>query len=139
MEKLITNSSQDSSPDRLYDLYGEELKSFYCRLLEQQVEDVEWLSLFSWSLPSPLRVAVVGEYNHGNTPRMFIGAQNDLVNKIDEKARVDDLVIDRFMSRNAEVDFFRTSSKENCNIKEIFKELVIKILDKNKLDYDKVE
>ncbi|MBY8984627.1 MAG: GTP-binding protein [Candidatus Lokiarchaeota archaeon] len=81
----------------------------------------------------------LGEYNHGNTPRMFIGAQNDLVNKIDEKARVDDLVIDRFMSRHAEVDFFRTSSKENCNIKEVFKELVIKILDKNKLDYDKIE
>jgi len=81
----------------------------------------------------------LGEYNHGNTPRMFIGAKNDLVDKIDEKSRVDDLVIDRFMSRHEEVDFFKTSSKDNYNIKNIFRDLVIKILDKNKLDYDRVD
>jgi Ras-related protein Rab-11A len=81
----------------------------------------------------------LGEYNHGGTPRMFIGAKNDLVDQIDEKSRVDDLVIDRFMNRHEEVDFFRTSSKDNCNIKEIFKELVIKILDRNKLDYDRID
>ncbi len=80
----------------------------------------------------------LGEYNHGTTPRMFIGAKKDLVNKIDEKSRVDDLVIDRFMSRHEEVDFFKTSSKDNWNIKEIVKELVIRILDRNKLDYDQI-
>jgi Ras-related protein Rab-11A len=81
----------------------------------------------------------LGEYNHGNTPRMFIGAKSDLVNHIDEKSKVDDLVVDRFMNRHEEVDFFRTSSKENYNIEEIFKDLVIKILDKNKLDYDQFD
>jgi len=81
----------------------------------------------------------LGEYNHGGTPRMFIGTKNDLVDKIDEKSKVDDLVVDRFMNRHEEVDFIRTSSKENCNIKEIFKELVIKILDRNKLDYDRLD
>ncbi len=81
----------------------------------------------------------LGEFNHGNTPRIFIGAKNDLVENVDDKTRVDKLVIDRFMSRHEEVDFFRTSSKENCNIKEIFKELVIKILEKNRLDYDRID
>ncbi len=81
----------------------------------------------------------LGEYDHGNTPRMFIGSKNDLVNQIDEKSKVDDLVVDRFMSRHEEVDFFRTSSKDNYNIKEIYKELVIKILDRNKLDYDRLD
>jgi small GTP-binding protein len=81
----------------------------------------------------------LGEYNHGNTPRIFIGAKNDLVENVDDKTRVDKLVVDRFMNRHAEVDFFRTSSKENYNIKEIFRELVIKILDKNKLDYDQID
>ena len=80
----------------------------------------------------------LGEYNQGDTPRMFIGTKNDLVDKIDEKSKVDDLVVDRFMNRHEEVDFIRTSSKENCNIKEIFKELVIKILVRNKLDYDRL-
>lgn len=80
----------------------------------------------------------LGEYNHANTPRMVIGAKSDLVKTAEEKARVDGLVIDRFMKRHAEVDFYKTSSKENYNIEPIFKELVIKILEKNKLDYDKL-
>ncbi len=80
----------------------------------------------------------MGEYNHANTPRIFIGAKNDLIKTADEKARVDDLVINRFMERHDEVDFYKTSSKENFNIKLIFKELVIKILEKNKLDYNRL-
>ena len=81
----------------------------------------------------------LGEHNHAETPRIFIGAKNDLVENVDNKSRVDKLVIDRFMKRHAESDFFKTSSKENYNIKEIFKELVVKILDKNGLDYNKIE
>lgn len=80
----------------------------------------------------------LGEYNHGNTPRIFVGTKNDLVENVDDKTRVDKLVIERFMKRHEEVDFFRTSSKENYNIEEIFKNQVVKILNKNKLDYDKV-
>lgn len=81
----------------------------------------------------------LGEHNHAETPRMFIGAKNDLVENVDDKTRVDKLVIDRFMKRHDESDFFKTSSKENYNIKEIFKRLIIKILDKNGLDYDKLD
>ncbi len=80
----------------------------------------------------------LGEYNHGHTPRMFIGAKTDLLETVDDKSTVDDLVVDRFMQRHAEVDFYKTSSKANYNIEEIFKVLVIKILDKNKLDYDQL-
>lgn len=80
----------------------------------------------------------LGEYHQGQTPRMCIGAKNDLVKTADEKTRVDDLVIKRFMERHNENDFYRTSSKENCNIELIFKELILKILERNKLDYDKI-
>jgi len=76
------------------------------------------------------------DYNHANTPRICIGAKSDLVKTANEKTRVDDLVIKRFMERHDENDFYKTSSKEDYNIKLIFKELVIKILEKNKLDYD---
>ena len=79
------------------------------------------------------------EYEQSNTPRMIIGAKDDLVKTANEKARVDDLVINRFKERHNETDFHKTSSKENCNIQFIFKELVIKILDKNKLDYDQLQ
>jgi len=80
----------------------------------------------------------LGEYNHAETPRMFIGAKNDLVENVDDKTRVDKLVIDRFMKRHAESDFHKSSSKEDFNIKKIFKALVIKILEKNKLDYKRI-
>ncbi len=80
----------------------------------------------------------LGDYNHGDTPRMCIGAKNDLVKIVDEKSKVDDLVIKRFMERHDENDFYKTSSKENCNIEVVFKELVVKILEKNKLDFDKI-
>jgi len=78
------------------------------------------------------------EYEQNNTPRMIIGAKNDLVKTADEKARVDDLVIKRFKERHNETAFYKTSSKENYNIQLIFKELVIRVLDKNKLDYDRL-
>ncbi|MFX1364198.1 MAG: Rab family GTPase [Promethearchaeota archaeon] len=78
------------------------------------------------------------EYEQYNTPRMIIGAKNDLVITADEKTRVDDLVIKRFKERHKETDFYRTSSKENFNIELIFKELVIRVLEKNKLDYDRL-
>ena len=80
----------------------------------------------------------LGEYNQGDTARMFIGTKNDLVKDANEKTRVDKLVIDRFMKRHAEVDFFRTSSKENFNIAQVFKDLVLKILENNKLDYSQI-
>ena len=81
----------------------------------------------------------LGEHNHATTPRMFVGAKNDLVENVDDKTRVDKLVIDRFMTRHTESDFYKTSAKENFNIEEIFRKLVVKILEKNKLDYDKLE
>jgi Ras-related protein Rab-11A len=80
----------------------------------------------------------LGEYNHGETPRMFIGTKNDLVREADDKTRVDKLVIDRFMKRHSEVEFYKTSSKDNFNINKVFKSLVIKILESNQLDYDKL-
>ena len=80
----------------------------------------------------------LGEYNHAETPRMFVGAKKDIVENVDDKTRVEKLVIDRFMKRHTESDFYKCSSKEDFNIKKIFKELVIKILEKNKLDYERI-
>lgn len=80
----------------------------------------------------------LGEYNQGLTPRMCIGTKSDLVKTADEKTKVEELAIKRFMERHKENDFYQTSSKENYNIELIFKELVLKILKKNKLDYNRL-
>jgi len=48
-------------------------------------------------------------------------------------------VLERYTSvLNKENDFHRTSSKNNLNINLIFKELVLKILEKNGLDYTRL-
>ena len=80
----------------------------------------------------------LNEYNHGLTPRMCVGAKNDLVKSADEKTRVEELAIKRFMERHKENDFYRTSSKNNLNIDIVFQELVLKILEKNGLDYTRL-
>ncbi|MFX1570320.1 MAG: Rab family GTPase [Promethearchaeota archaeon] len=80
----------------------------------------------------------LNEYNQGITPRMCIGAKNDLVKTADEKTKIEELAIKRFMERHKEKDFYRTSSKNNLNIDLIFKELVLKILEKNGLDYTRL-
>ena len=72
-----------------------------------------------------------------NAPQMIIGTKNDLVNEANEKFQVDNLIIKQFMKKHDEHEIFKTSSKEDYNIKQCFSELVRRILDLNKLEYDK--
>ena len=71
------------------------------------------------------------------TPKMIIGTKSDLVNEENEKYQVDNLIIKQFMKKHNEHEFFKTSSKAGYNIKQCFSELVKRILDQNKLEYDK--
>jgi len=71
------------------------------------------------------------------TPKMIIGTKNDLVNEANEKFQVDNLIIQQFMKKHNEHESFKTSSKEGYNIKQCFSEIVKRILDLNKLEYDK--
>ena len=52
--------------------------------------------------------------------------------------KINDYVIDQFLYKHEEKDFFRCSSKENYNISESFKVLIKKILDTLNLDYDRI-
>jgi len=75
------------------------------------------------------------EYKQQNTPKALVGTKNDLIKKIDKK---DGLIIKNFQKRYSEKHFFKTSSKDNVNIKETFIEMTKNILEKNNLDYDKL-
>ncbi|GAF83512.1 unnamed protein product [marine sediment metagenome] len=77
------------------------------------------------------------ENNHITTPKMIIGTKSDLVNEENEKYQVDNLIMKQFMKKHEELEFLKTSAKIDYNIKESFREIVKKILDKNKLEYDK--
>jgi small GTP-binding protein len=78
------------------------------------------------------------ENNHQNTPRIIVGTKYDLLNAVDAKQKVNDLVIKRFLKKHNDIDFLKTSSKTNFNIDFCFKEIVRKILDHYNFKYDKV-
>ncbi len=76
------------------------------------------------------------QYNHGSTPKIVIGAKSDLVKKSEEKKI--DLLVNKFVKKNEVLSFFKTSSKNNINIKDSFKALTRAILEKEGLNYDRV-
>ncbi|MFX1336990.1 MAG: Rab family GTPase [Promethearchaeota archaeon] len=78
------------------------------------------------------------EQNVTDSPKIVIGTKQDLVSQVDEKTKINDLIIEQFLKRHNEKDFIRTSSKDNININRCFKEISIKILDLHELAYDRL-
>ena len=76
--------------------------------------------------------------NLNNCPKFLIGTKLDLVEKENKQNIVDRLIIEQFLKRHNEKDYIATSSKDNTNIIKSFKELVKKVLDLNKLNYEKI-
>ena len=78
------------------------------------------------------------EESHQSTPKIVLGTKNDLINEQDEKIHMNNLVINQFMKKHNEIGSIqKTSSKLNYNIIDCFKELSKRVLDYNKLDYDR--
>ncbi|TFG07660.1 MAG: GTP-binding protein [Promethearchaeota archaeon] len=78
------------------------------------------------------------QHNHENTPKIILGTKMDLINSSENKQRVDDLIINRFLRKHGEQDFIRTSSKSNHNIEFCFKALAKKVLDHNQFPYKRL-
>jgi len=76
--------------------------------------------------------------NHKTTPRMLIGAKQDLVAGKEKNNVIDDLIIHQFMKRHNETIFYHTSSKENINIIKIFKEMTEILLKKLNFQYERL-
>ena len=69
-----------------------------------------------------------------NTPKLLIGCKSDLADSIE---KVNELVIENFCKKHKKVLFFKTSAKEDVNIKEIFVEMTKLIMDTHNFKYDK--
>ena len=80
----------------------------------------------------------LAKYEVENVPRIVLGTKQDLIERVEDKIRVEDAIIDSFLEKHNEKDFFRTSSKDNININECFKSLSKKVLDGISLHYDKL-
>ena len=81
----------------------------------------------------------LAEKNIIDIPKIILGTKHDLVDKTNQKKKIDDLIIEQFLKRHNETDFIKTSSKENFNIIVSFKELVEKILEQNQLPFEKLK
>ncbi|MHA2131888.1 MAG: hypothetical protein ACW99L_18115, partial [Promethearchaeota archaeon] len=64
-----------------------------------------------------------------------VGSKSDLIDKTPESDLVKDQVIDNFIEENQLDGFFRTSSLENYNVLEVFKELNNLMLKKQHIPY----
>jgi small GTP-binding protein len=73
--------------------------------------------------------------NHKKTPKMLVGCKSDLIK---DPERVNDLVIENFRNKHSNIPYFKTSSKEGINIRNIFVEMVRTILDEHGFEYDKI-
>ena len=69
------------------------------------------------------------------TPKLLIGCKNDLVKNLE---KVDELIIESFRKKHNEVKFFKTSAKQNYNVRDIFVEMTKNILDTHSFKYDKI-
>ena len=78
------------------------------------------------------------EYAVTEPPKILIGTKLDLVEREDNQVGIDESIIEEFLIKHGTDDFIKTSSKDNVNIKNIFKEMVKKLLDYHKLDFEKL-
>ncbi len=69
------------------------------------------------------------------TPKLLIGCKSDLVKN---RKKVNELVIENFRKKHDNVEFFKSSAKENHNVREIFVEMTRNILDTHSFQYDKI-
>jgi small GTP-binding protein len=77
------------------------------------------------------------EHNLQNRPKILIGTKLDLAQNVSKKQKIDELIIEQFLTKHDEKDYVKTSAKENINILLSFKEITKKILESHNLDYDK--
>ena len=78
------------------------------------------------------------EQNLTDCPKIMIGTKLDLAQKEDKRYRIDTLIVEQFRKNHDLTDYINTSSKENTNILNSFKEMVRKILDFHDFDYIKI-
>jgi len=77
-------------------------------------------------------------HKYHNNPKILIGTKLDLAQLEDKQLRVDELIIQQFLQNHNEKTFFKTSSKDNTNILNSFKEIVKQIMRYHKLELDKI-
>ena len=73
--------------------------------------------------------------NQNKTPKLLVGCKSDLAKDL---KTVDELVIINFRKKHDNVEFFKSSAKENYNVKEIFVEMTKNIFDTHSFKYDKI-
>lgn len=78
------------------------------------------------------------KYSESDLPKIILGTKNDLVNSETQEFKINDLIIEQFLMKHNNPEFFKTSAKENENVLLCFKSLVKQMLEKIDLGYDQI-
>ena len=78
------------------------------------------------------------EFGHKETPKMHVGTKLDLIKENTDKLKSNELVINRFLEKQNENKFIKTSSKDNINVLFAFKAMIKKVLNKYNFDFDEI-
>ena len=75
------------------------------------------------------------KHNHSKTPKILVGCKCDLITVVE---KVDNLTIENFIKKHDKIEFFKSSAKQNYNVKLIFAEMTKNILNTHSFKYDKI-
>ena len=78
------------------------------------------------------------EYYKGNLPKILIGNKLDLIINENKGVREIESNVNKFLKNHENMDYMKTSAKENINIQDIFKKISKEILHMHKLDYERI-
>lgn len=71
-------------------------------------------------------------------PKILIGTKLDLIENGGSPYIVDESMINDSLEKYSINEFFKTSSRDNINIQDIFKQMTKKILDFHELEYEEI-
>jgi Rab family protein len=73
------------------------------------------------------------KFSQGTTPKILVGCKYDMV---EDENKIDKLVIENFRKKQGMIPYYKTSSKENYNIRKIFVDMTKIIFDNNNFKYE---
>jgi len=129
-EKLVSNSIFDfGGQERFRPLIPKFLKGADGALMVFNLispETFEYLDFWYEQLTQQIKDSSI--------PKILVGSKNDLVETVSKESLVDKTLIQAFLKKKELTGYYKTSSLENYNVVDVFKELnnlMLKIITQN--------
>ncbi len=139
--KIITNGEEKTVRLILWDFGGQEQ---FKKIFGYYIGGANGIFMVFSAIDSKSLVDLDWWYRHLNNlnltdvPRIVIGTKYDLVESQSDPSDTIEDSVSQYMEKHGETLFFKTSAKNNLNIRNIFVEMSKIILDKHNFRYEKI-